>query len=95
MAEGFVADATHGSVAVSSWVEGPAEKSVWTGVKLSGLARSEIATWRCNRCGFLEHYAAAAPNRSHEAAQRSQVLLVLAITVAILLVCLGTVVALR
>jgi hypothetical protein len=95
MAEGFVVDASHGTMGVSSWIEGAPEKSVWTGVKLSGKGRTEIATWRCNRCGFLEHYAAAAPDRSLEAAQRSQVLLVVAISLAILLGVLGVVLVLR
>ena len=85
MTEGFVLDATHGAVTVSSWVEGPPVKSMWTGVKLSGKARSDVASWRCNRCGFLEHYAPAAPDRKHEAAQRSQALMVVGVTSAILL----------
>jgi hypothetical protein len=89
MAEGFVVDVSHGTMAVTSWVEGAPEKSVWTGLKLSGKARSEIATWRCNRCGFLEQYATATPDRSKEAAQSKQVLLVLAITLAVVVAGLG------
>ena len=85
MSEGFVVDTTHGGAAVSNWVEGQPRKNNWTGLSLTGLARSEIRTWRCNRCGFLEHYAAAAPDNKQEAAQRSQVLLVLAIASALLL----------
>jgi hypothetical protein len=95
MAEGFVVDATHGGAAVSGWVEGAPEKSVWTGLKLSGKARSEIATWRCNRCGFLEHYAAEAPDRRQETAQRTQALMVVAISLAIVLLVLGAVLILR
>jgi hypothetical protein len=95
MAEGFVADTTHGGAAVSSWVEGAPEKSLWTGLKLTGRPRSRIATWRCGRCGFLEHYAPAAPDKSHEAAQRNQALLVVGISLAILGVVLGLVLALR
>jgi hypothetical protein len=91
MSEGFVVDATYGGAAVSSWVKGAPEKSVWTGLKLTGRQRSDIATWRCNRCGFLEHYAAAGPDRKHEGAQRTQALLVVAISLAILLVGLGAV----
>src|SRR5918997_777469 len=49
-------ETTHGGTAVSSWMEGAPEKSLWTGVKVTDRARAEIATWRCNRCGFLEHY---------------------------------------
>jgi hypothetical protein len=91
MAEGFVVDVSHGTMAVTSWVEGAPEKSVWTGLKLSGKARSEIATWRCNRCGFLEQYAVAAPDRSEEIAQRSQIMLLVVILVTVLLVVLGVV----
>lgn len=83
MAEGFVLDATHGGVAVSSWVEGPPEKNVWTGVKISGKPRAEIATWRCNRCGFLEHYAAREPDRSAEAKRRSQGLMVVVLILTV------------
>jgi hypothetical protein len=95
MAEGFIVDVSHGTMTVTSWVEGAPEKSVWTGLKLSGRGRSDIATWRCNRCGFLEQYAVAAPDRSKEAAQSKQVLLVVAITLAVLLVVLGAALLLR
>jgi hypothetical protein len=95
MAEGFVVDATHGGIGVSSWIEGAPEKSIWTGVKLSGRGRSEIASWRCGRCGFLEHYAVAAPDRKHEAAEGKQVLLVLAMVLGAVLAVLGAVLALR
>lgn len=95
MAQGFVVDASHGTMGVSSWIEGPPVKSVWTGVKLSGKGRTEIATWRCSRCGFLEHYAPAAPDSSHEAKQRHQVLLIVAITLAIVLGVVGVALLLR
>jgi hypothetical protein len=91
MAEGFIVDVSHGTMAVSSWVEGAPQKSVWTGLKLSGKGRSEIATWRCNRCGFLEHYAVASPDVKHGRAEQNQVLLVLAISVAVLLAIVGAV----
>ena len=95
MAEGFVLDATHGAMTVSSWIAGAPEKSVWTGVKLSGRPRSQITTWRCRSCGFLEHYAPASPDRSHEAAQRRQGLTVVALVLATLLVIAATVLILR
>lgn len=95
MTEGFVADATHGGAAVSSWIEGAPQRSHWTGLKLTGSPRSEIATWRCNRCGFLEHYAAAAPDRSHETAQRKQAIMVVAIVFATLLPLLAGALLLR
>ena len=95
MAEGFVVDASHGTMGVSNWVEGAPERSVWTGVKLGGRRRSEIATWRCGRCGFLEHYATAEPGRKQEAAQAKQVLVVLAATLAIMLAVLAAVLLAR
>lgn len=79
MTEGFVADHTHGAFAVASWVEGKPAKSAWTGVQLTGKARSEIATWRCRRCGLLESYAAAEPNLAEEAKTRAQVQILLAV----------------
>ncbi|MES2097487.1 MAG: PF20097 family protein [Pseudomonadota bacterium] len=58
MAEGFVLDVgQHGSRTVSTWVEGAAEKSFWTGLKIGKKASFPIQTWRCGRCGFLESYA--------------------------------------
>ena len=91
MAEGFVVDATHGAYGVSNWVEGAPLKSMWTGVKLSGKPRAEIATWRCNRCGFLEHYAPQEPDRSQEKATRNQAMMVVLVSLAITLLILGAV----
>jgi hypothetical protein len=85
MTEGFVLDKTHGGVGVSSWVEGSAERSVWTGVKLAGRPQMTIATWRCGRCGFLESYASGEPD-GYEAAQKKAVAWVVAIAVAAALV---------
>jgi hypothetical protein len=89
MAEGFVVDASHGTMGVSSWIEGPPKKSVWTGVSLTGRRRSEIATWRCGRCGFLEHYAVGEPDAKPADAEAKKVLLavfaaVLAVVLAVL-----------
>jgi len=57
MSEGFVIDHTHGSRAASNWVEGPPERSFWTGVRLRGKTQLPISAWRCTSCGFLESYA--------------------------------------
>jgi hypothetical protein len=90
MAEGYVIDRTYGSVAVGTWVEGTPERSVWTGLKLAGKAKTDVATWRCGRCGFLEQYAAGGPSR-YEAQQKhtQRVVLVVAVAVAVLLAALG------
>ncbi len=95
MREGFVVDGIHGGSAVSSWVAGAPVKSMWMGVKLSGRPRSEIAAWRCERCGFLEHYALATPDRSVEKEQTRQALQVVAIATAIVFALLGVVLLLR
>jgi hypothetical protein len=96
MAEGFVVDASHGTMGVSNWIEGPPQRSVWTGISLTGRRRSEIATWRCARCGFLEHYALAEPDGKRADAEGKKVLLaVLAVTLAVVVVVLGAVVVLR
>ena len=55
MTEGFVAQDQSGIKAVTGWSEGVPNKR-WYGVKVIGKP-IEIATWRCNRCGFLENYA--------------------------------------
>lgn len=85
MSEGFVADRSqHGAAGVPSWVEGEPERSVWTGLKLSGKSRLEIATWRCIRCGFLEQYASGEPSADDAAQKQVQrVVLIVAIVAAI------------
>ena len=81
MSEGFVADRTNQSAAaVPSWTEGQPERNVWTGLKLGGKPRFDIATWRCARCGFLEQYASGEPGRDEQAQKQAQ-LLVLALAI--------------
>jgi predicted nucleic-acid-binding Zn-ribbon protein len=55
--EGFVVDETYGAHGVSAWVEGAPVKRFWAGIKVP--EKIEIRTYRCNRCGYLESYAAA------------------------------------
>lgn len=57
MKEGWTLDNTYGGRAISSWVEGPPQKSVWVGVKLGKAKPLEVSTYRCPSCGFLESYA--------------------------------------
>jgi hypothetical protein len=59
MVQGFVADFTHGWVLVSTWVEGPPEKSFWSGTKAPKEKCLPIGTFRCAACGYLESYAQA------------------------------------
>jgi hypothetical protein len=96
MAEGFVLDRAHGSVGVSSWIEGTAERSVWTGIKLGGRPQVPIATWRCGRCGFLESYASGEADAGAAAQKRTAAAIVLvAIAVALMLGLAGAYLAQR
>ena len=95
MAEGFVVDFTYGGAAASSWVEGAPERSAWSALKLSGKPKSRIAAWRCERCGFLEHYAVDKPGTGPEAAQRKQAMTILAICLGVVMLFLGVVVLLQ
>jgi hypothetical protein len=42
---------------VSTWQSGEPKKSIWVGVKTSKKDQLEIASFRCDRCGYLEQYA--------------------------------------
>jgi len=59
MDEGYIVDHSHqfGSRTVSLWVEGPPEKCIWMGLKIADRRSFSVATFRCQRCGFLESYA--------------------------------------
>ncbi|HET7816442.1 MAG TPA: PF20097 family protein [Sphingomicrobium sp.] len=57
MEQGFVIDEGYGTKTVGQWVAGEPEKSIWTGLKLRGKQKLEVATYRCRRCGYLESYA--------------------------------------
>ena len=58
MTEGFIVDSgDYGAATVSTWQGGAPRKSFWTGLKQDKKAQMQVATWRCDRCGFLENYA--------------------------------------
>ena len=57
MEEGFIVDYTHGGQTQAHWVEGPPQRSFWTGLTLRGRVRRDVATFCCTKCGFLESYA--------------------------------------
>ena len=58
MQEGFVLDATqHSHAGAARWVEGPPEKSFWSGVRTKGRTMRVIVAFRCPQCGRLEHFA--------------------------------------
>lgn len=57
MEAGFIIDEGYGTRTVLQWVEGAAERSIWTGIKLRGKRKQPVTTYRCRRCGYLESYA--------------------------------------
>jgi len=58
MEEGFTLAHQDSARRTTSWVAGAPKKSMFLGLKLPHPPIS-IQTWRCPRCGFLEHYAKA------------------------------------
>lgn len=56
MVEGFVATEKSSMPTVSGWTGGAPQKGWWGNIKTPGKP-IPIATWRCSRCGYLEHYA--------------------------------------
>jgi hypothetical protein len=63
MTEGFLLDATHSGTAVSKWVEGRAEKSAWTGLKLGKRRQLPLMAYRCVACGYVDLYAREEPGK--------------------------------
>ncbi len=58
MEEGFLLDRMRGTEKrPSEWVEGVPEKSFWFGLRTGGREHHQVASYRCSRCGYLEHYA--------------------------------------
>lgn len=58
MAEGaLLVKDSNGYHCASEWLEGAAEKSVWSGLRTKGRRVLPITSFRCERCGVLENYA--------------------------------------
>ena len=57
MEEGFVLDRTHGANLQALWIEGPPDRSFWTGLKMKGREQIPVTTFRCGKCGYLESFA--------------------------------------
>lgn len=57
MIRGFVPDFAYGATMVSSWHEGPPQKSFWRKTKASVRSRIPIDAFRCPGFGYLEFYA--------------------------------------
>jgi hypothetical protein len=58
MEAGYVLDHTQPKLyAASSWVEGPPEKSIWSGLHTKNRRNLPVIAYRCVACGYLELYA--------------------------------------
>src|SRR4051812_38394739 len=58
MEEGFIPDFGHNEyVRPLKWIEGKPEKSFWRGTKVEDRRHTNISTYRCRECGYLELYA--------------------------------------
>ncbi|MDX1420931.1 MAG: PF20097 family protein [Rubricoccaceae bacterium] len=57
MEEGYLLDETHGGYRTTRWVEGAAEKSIWTGLKTKGRRKLPLTAYRCVQCGAVDLYA--------------------------------------
>ena len=57
MEPGYLLDHDYGQTLQEQWAQGVPERSVWTGLKLRGVERFRVVTFRCPKCGYLESYA--------------------------------------
>lgn len=46
---------------VTHWVEGAPEKKLFSGLRTKGRRVLPLTTYRCEKCGYLESYAAPPP----------------------------------
>jgi hypothetical protein len=59
MLPGYLLDGRHADRRhATEWVAGAPEKSFWMGLKIKGRQVLPVTVFRCERCGFLESYAA-------------------------------------
>ena len=62
MDTGFLLEGDPGSMrAVTKWVEGAPEASLWTGLKTGDRRVLPVTSYRCAECGRLESFAWPAP----------------------------------
>ncbi len=57
MEGGFLLDVKDYGNAAATWVEGPPEKSMWTGLKLKGRRQLTVYAWRCPGCTQVRLFA--------------------------------------
>ncbi|TMM47348.1 hypothetical protein [Qipengyuania marisflavi] len=56
MVEGHTIDMGYGSVTPARWQEGAPQKTWFGSIKTKKANLRDIASFRCERCGFLENY---------------------------------------
>ena len=56
MKEGFIPEAREYSGKITTWFAGKPRAGLF-GLKLRGLERYQVQSWRCEKCGLLESYA--------------------------------------
>jgi hypothetical protein len=54
---GFMLDMGRNGVAVTKWISGAPEHSVWTGLKLKGRRKLPMFAWRCPSCCEVRLFA--------------------------------------
>jgi hypothetical protein len=57
MEGGFLLDNKEHGYAAATWVEGPPEKSFWTGLKIKNRRQLPVYAWRCPGCTQVRLYA--------------------------------------
>lgn len=59
MEQGFVLDYGYGRIQVEAWVRGKPRRSFWAVIKGANKKNEQtpIGVFRCESCGYLEHYA--------------------------------------
>ena len=57
MEQGYLLERGDQGAAPTKWIEGPPERSWWTGLKYKHRRALEVRSWRCRGCGLLESYA--------------------------------------
>ncbi|HEX2211081.1 MAG TPA: hypothetical protein VHG93_25585 [Longimicrobium sp.] len=56
MEGGFLTDTNQGFTEIAKWIEGPAEKSFWGGMKIKGRRNLPVYAWRCPGCSLVRLY---------------------------------------
>jgi Domain of unknown function (DUF6487) len=57
MEGGYLLETTQGGYAAGKWVEGPPEKSLWTGLKIKNRRQLTVYAWRCPGCTQVRLFA--------------------------------------